>query len=345
MRQNPALDVGTAFDEVSTQRVGGLVVIPEMLREFGVDPGAIAARAGLDPALLESPEKTIPYDAMGRLFGECAAATRWQNFGLLAGQRANLGHLGVLGQLMKHSRTLGTALRAFSEFQHLHSRGGVTFLLEKEQPLATLYYAIYEKNVEHIDQIYDGIMAMACNVVRDLCGTAWGPSEVVFAHARPVEVGPYRRFFRAPCRFNSDQTALRFGTSLLEHRISSADPEVLLTLTHQIQARDRFELVPRLRRVLRALLVAGTSARDDVVPILLMHRRTLNRRLKAQGTTFQQVLDEIRFAAACQLLDATNISITEIGASLGYSETSAFTRAFRRWSGMSPIQRRRSKQI
>jgi AraC-like DNA-binding protein len=75
-----------------------------------------------------------------------------------------------------------------------------------------------------------------------------------------------------------------------------------------------------------------------------MHRRTLNRRLRAEGTTFQQLLDEVRFEAACQLLDTASTPITEIAVSLGYAETSAFSRAFRRWSGSTPVERRRKCQ-
>jgi AraC-like DNA-binding protein len=70
----------------------------------------------------------------------------------------------------------------------------------------------------------------------------------------------------------------------------------------------------------------------------------LNRRLKAEGTTFQKLLDEVRFEAACQLLDTGRIPITEIAVSLGYAETSAFSRAFRRWSGTTPVERRRRSQ-
>jgi AraC-like DNA-binding protein len=71
---------------------------------------------------------------------------------------------------------------------------------------------------------------------------------------------------------------------------------------------------------------------------------TLNRRLKAEGTTFHELLDEVRFEAACQLLDTARIPITDIAASLAYAETGAFSRAFRRWSGVTPIERRRRSQ-
>lgn len=336
-----AADDRIAVNDELNQRVGGLAVIPELIREVGVDPCEILARAGLGLDLLKDPENTVPYVAMGRLLGECAAKTGCCDIGLRAGQRAGLAHLGALGQLMRYSRTVGAALRTFSAFQHLHSRGGITFLSKKER-LVTLYYAIYEKNVEHVDQIYDAMIAMACNVLRELCGASWAPREVLFAHARPADVGPYRCFFRAPCRFDSDQTALRFAAKWLEHPIPSHNPVALRTLGDQLQARARVELVPRLQRAIRVSLATGISSRNEVAEMLLMHRRTLSRRLRAQGTTFQRVLDEVRFAVSCQLLDATHISITEIGGSLGYAEASAFTHAFRRWSGMTPAQRRKS---
>ena len=338
----PEDEVGIAVDDELSQRVGGLTVIPELLRELGADPSEVALRAGLDLSTLESPENTIPYVAMGRLFAVCAETTGCYNIGLRVGQRAGLANLGALGQLVRYSPTLGAALRTFTACHHLHSRGGVLFLIEKER-LVTLCYAIYEKNVRHIDQIFDAVIAMACNVLRELCGSSWAPKEVLFAHAAPADTSPYRRFFRAPCRFDSDRSALRFGANWLERPLPSSDPETLRTLGKQVQARDRIELIPRLQRALRALLVGGTISRNEVVQILSMHRRTLNRRLRAQRTTFQRVLDEVRFATACQLLDASHISISEIGASLRYAEPSAFTHAFRRWSGTTPAQRRKSK--
>jgi AraC-like DNA-binding protein len=100
-----------------------------------------------------------------------------------------------------------------------------------------------------------------------------------------------------------------------------------------------------MRRLLRTLLLERKASGDEVAHILSMHRRTLNRRLEAQGTSFQNILDEVRFEAACQLLDATKIPLTEIAASLGYSESSAFSRAFRRWSGEAPSYRRPTNRM
>lgn len=335
--------LGAAEIEEGSQRVGPLVEIPGLLRELGCDPAEVVASAGLDAIALDTPENRIPYVAAGRLLHECVVKTGCQHFALLVGQRTRLSHLGLPGQLIRHSPTLGAAIRTFAVYQHLNSQGMAKFLLEKDG-LAIVGCVVYQKGTEHVDQIYDLDLAATLSVMRELCGARWSPERVLFSHAKPTDVGLYRRFFQAPCRFDSERSALLFPAPVLEQRLAGADSGQLRILEAQARARDDFSLVFRLRRTLRTLLVAQAASGDEVAKLLSMHRRTLNRRLKAEGTTFQELLDEVRFEAACQLLDTARIPITEIAASLGYAEPSAFSRAFRRWSGATPVQRRRRSQ-
>lgn len=330
--------------EEGSQRVGLLVEVPGVLREFGADPAEVLTSAGLDTDALESMENQIPYLAAGRLLRQCVVKARCPHFGLLVGQRTRLSHLGLPGLLMRHSPTLGAALRTFAVYQHLNSEGMGTFLLEKEG-VATLGCFVCQKGAEPLDQIHDLYISAALAVVRELYGTHWRPDRMFFAHATPTDVGPYRRFFQAPCRFDCERTAMVFPASSLERRLRDADPVQLRILETQAQARTDLGLVSRLRRTLRTLLLRDGTSGDEVAKVLSMHRRTLNRRLKAEGTTFRELLDEARFEAACQLLDASRVPITEIAFSLGYAETSAFSRAFRRWSGTTAVERRRIAQI
>jgi AraC-like DNA-binding protein len=94
----------------------------------------------------------------------------------------------------------------------------------------------------------------------------------------------------------------------------------------------------RLRRALRLLIRRGTARGDEVARFMSMHRRTLNRRLKAEGTTFRAMLDEVRFELARDMLADSSISIVDVGTALGYADPSAFTRAFRRWAGTPPAR-------
>jgi len=104
----------------------------------------------------------------------------------------------------------------------------------------------------------------------------------------------------------------------------------------QIRAATETDLIVRLHRALRLLLLYGHSSGDHVAQRLTMHRRTLNRRLKAQGTTFQEVLDGMRWEISRQLLTNTRVSLNEVAAAAGYGDTNTFVRAFRRWSGTTP---------
>jgi AraC-like DNA-binding protein len=330
-------------DEEASQRVGLLSEIPNLLRELGADPTEVLTNAGLDRDALDTLENRIPYVAVGRLLHQCVVKTGCEHFSLLLGQRMSLSHLGLLGRLLRHSPTLGAAIRTFAVYQHLYNQGMAKVLLEKDD-LATLGNIVYHLGIDHVDQIYDLDAGATLSVIRELCGINWRPERVLFSHAKPTDVGPYRRFFQAPCRFDRERTALIFPATILERRLTDADPKQFRILEAQAEARADFGLVFRLRRTLGTLLLAKVASGDEVAKLLSMHHRTLNRRLRAEGTTFQQLLDEARFEAACQLLDTARIPITEIAVALGYAEPSAFSRAFRRWSGTTPVERRRRSQ-
>jgi hypothetical protein len=163
--------VATVNEETS-QRVGLLTEIPGLLRELGTDPAAIAASAGLDPNGLDALENRIPFVAIGRILHHCAAKTGFQHFALLLGQRTRLSHLGLPGQLARHSPTLGAAIGTFAVYEHLDSQGLATFLLEKDG-VATVGPVIYQKGAEHGDQIYDLYIAATLSIMRELCGARW----------------------------------------------------------------------------------------------------------------------------------------------------------------------------
>ena len=88
--------------------------------------------------------------------------------------------------------------------------------LSEHEGLVSVSYAIYEQGVDFIDQIYDALLAIACNVMREIWGSRWVPEKVYFARAMPADVGAYRRFFRAPCRFDSERTAILFPSYFLD---------------------------------------------------------------------------------------------------------------------------------
>jgi Arabinose-binding domain of AraC transcription regulator, N-term len=194
--------------EPATQRVGPLVVIPPLLQEMSVDPTEVLSAAGFNAAALSAVENRIPYVAIGKLLHECAATTGCPHFGLLAGQRMRLSHLGLPGELVRYSQTLGAAIRTFVVYHHLNS-GGMAWFMSEEAGIVTLGCAIYQKGVEFAEQIYDGVTASACSVMRELCGSRWAPEKVFFLEQGLltwVLTGAFSR--TVPVRFRTDSDAL-----------------------------------------------------------------------------------------------------------------------------------------
>lgn len=331
----------TSSSEGGRQRVGMLSELPALLRRMGVEPADVLASAGLTPDAIEGTESQITYSAFGRLLAESANRTHCAHLGLLAGRMWRLADLGLAGELARHSRTVGEALETLTVYQHLNAEGGIAYLNAGEET-AELGYAIYLPGVSGVDQIYDGVIAVVYNSVRELCGPGWRPSEVLFAHARPDDLSPYRDLFRVTPRFNAEVSALRFPVRWLTKPIDGADEAQRRRAQQRADAVEGGQVVEQVRRTLRILLLRGKHKGDELAQMLSMHRRTLNRRIKAEGSTFQHVLDEVRFTVARQLLTGTDISLDDIAAMLGYSGVSPFMRAFRRWTGSTPGGLRRS---
>lgn len=309
--------------------------MPALLRRFGVDPAEVIARAGLDPAVLDRASNRIPYAGFACLLAESAARTGCAHFGLLAGSEWHLSDLAATGEIMRHSPTVGEGLEEFVTIQHLNSAGGVGFLVRREG-FADLGYAIHVPLDCSTAQVYDGVMAAATNFLRDLCGQSWSPAEVLLPHSAPADPTPFRQYFRAPVRFNAEFAALRFPEGTLAQPIAGADPARLARARAEVAAAGGATLVHQASRSLRTLLLHGKGSGDDVAQALAVHRRTLNRRLSAEGTTFQRVLDQVRCAVAKELLRDSDVSIAEIAALLKYADYVSFTRAFKRWTRASP---------
>ena len=319
-------------------RIGTSMAVPDVLRGLGAEPAGLLAEAGFSLDLFDDPDNLITYSARGHLLAHCVARTGCQHVGLLVGQRCSLDSLGLVGVLVKHSPDVGTALGSLERHFILHVRGAMQ-TLTVEGKSAVLAYLPSERRVEAADQTGDGAVAANFNVMRSLCGPGWQPTEVRFAHRRPADVRPFRRFFRAPLRFDADQYALEFPASWLNHRLPGDDAELRRLLQKQIsrlEARHRDDFLEQVRAVLGTSLLARHAKADQVAALFSMHSRTLGRRLDAFGTSFQELVDEGRFEISRQLLEDTSLEVSEIAASLGYTSASAFTRAFHRWSGTTP---------
>ena len=194
-------------------------------------------------------------------------------------------------------------------------------------------------DAEANDQIEDAALATALNILRSLCGPDWSATDVRFAHREPDDVRPFRAFFGAPLLFDDEQNAVVFHSSWLQHHLPQSDPDLHRLLVTKVETRQtKFgdDFPDQVRGILRTALTGDQGSRDEIASLLSMHSRTLNRRLAAAGTSFRALVDESRFAIACQMLTDTDSDVSQVANILNYADSSAFTRAFRRWSGTTP---------
>ena len=157
----------------------------------------------------------------------------------------------------------------------------------------------------------------------------------------PPDPRPYRRIFCAPLRFGAAQSAIVFDANWLDHPVPAADPLLFRHLQREAEQQHwqtEADLATVLRRVLRSLLLAQQCSAPQAASRLCLHPRTLHRRLRALGTNFQRELDSVRYAVAKEFLTDTGMPLAKIAEALDYADTSAFNRAFKRWSGMPPAR-------
>lgn len=328
-------------------RAGPLMHVPALLGRLGVDPVPVLQAAGLARDALADPERVIPLRKAVRLMIAGAARTGLPHFGLLVGQHASLEQYGLVGLRMMHAPSVGAAWRGVVLALQLNDRANVPALAVRDR-VAVLSFTAYREDSEGIDHIMDFTLATACTAMRTLCGATWAPTEAHFAHRRPADVRPYRQCFGAPVRFGANRTALLFPARLLDRRVIGASAArrraIEQAIADALRAQD-LALPDMVRRTLFARLTEDDVSIDGVARLLGLHKRTLNRRLAGDDTSFARLLAEVRFQIARQLLAGTDLPFVDIAATLNYTDASAFSRAFRAWAGMPPSAWRESHAL
>ncbi len=332
-------DRAAAMSPTEDLSVKPLLCIRELLEQFNVVPATVYQCAGIDHRTLANPENRLSFTMVGRWLEECVAATGVDHFGLLVGQRAGHQAVGVVAELFEFAPTVRAALRALITHFHLHDRGAVLVLHQCSADEVELAYVIHHRGTAGTAQIADGALAIATDIMRSMCGHAWVPARVTLAHRRPKNIAPYRSFFKTRLEFDAARSALYFPTTLLDRPLPGADVRAearIRTLINEIEATESSSMTMRVRRALNVLLVAGVPSFDRVACVFELSRRTLRRRLADEGTSFTELLDELRYERAQQLLEQTRMPIEEIAATLQFSKPGAFSRAYKAWTGVTP---------
>jgi AraC-like DNA-binding protein len=254
------------------------------------------------------------------------------------------GAFGIVEYVCRASPTLGDALRQWVRYLNLLD-DAVEVALAIDDDRA--YLRVVRESEAPAPASHELCFALVARYASELSTVPLRPVAVEFVH--PIDdPAPYRAFFGAPVTFSAETTQLILPRSALASHLVSADPSLLAILTRaadDLQAKTTNEplVTAQVKRVLRDTLRTDDASVEHTAKQLGLTSRSLQRRLKDEGTSFQTVRETIRRELATRYLDA-NLSIAEISFLLGFSEPSAFFRAFKRWTGLTPLESRQRRR-
>jgi AraC-like DNA-binding protein len=327
--------------ETATILVRAANKLIDAVEATGVRKELFLDEVGFDATLLGDPDNRIPYSSIIAMYEQAARVTGDDCFGLHIGERVNPRMFDIIGYIVMNSPTLGEAIRR-AERYHSIWNAGASLNLAIEGELARLAHQYVECNPDSYRQDCESTLAMVVNFGRLVTGVDWAPRTVNFRHPSPTDISEHLRIFRAPVYFGCRQNELVFDRDVLDLPVIKADPDLFLVLDRH--AKDMLTklrihgdvLGSRVRSLLDEALRGGDAGLETIAKQMGMSARTLQRRLKEEGTSYQDLLDEMRRELSLQYLRESSMAICEVAYLLGFSEPSAFHRAFRRWTGTTP---------
>lgn len=308
----------------------------------GADPEALVAAAGLTGTPPYPRDDRAPVTRLFDLQRECVRATS-PEFALSLGAASDLRAFDIMGYVALCSTTVGEALDRLGRFFRLW-QDGATLRVSVDDIGARVEYVVGSDAHEMARHDVEYTLASIARSVTQLTGAEVNILHVSCRHRAPVSDADYRRVFGVSPVFNSTLNAVWVAPSVLLQPVPTADPTLASLLVRQgdamMAARPPTpDLVTESMSVIAARLPSGVPRLQDVARSMGMSSRTLQRRLQTLGASWREVVDQTRHRSALQYLDG-DLGLCEVAFLLGYAEPSAFHRAFRRWTGETPNQRR-----
>lgn len=327
-------------------RVGVLAGFEKQVRELHGDPGAVLRTLGLSEDYFASrhEEEFMPYDLAESILHQAAVAVACPHFAALLGTRHDIGVMGAVGYLMQQSNDVGTALQELSDHHSFQVKDASSVDVGVIGEQACVSYHNFN-SVEFSRYSAELALAHGLVIIRALCGGRWKPTRVNFRHRQPDQLMPYLKIFSAPVYFGQFKTEILFPKIWLDKPIPQADSglkQILQTHIMQQEELSAANLPADVMGLIREMLPTGDCSIGTVADRMIVHERTLQRMLKQQGTSFSLLLDQVRMDIAADRLANSAVSIIQLSDYLGYADNTAFTRAFKRWYGITPMQWRKS---
>jgi AraC-like DNA-binding protein len=327
-------------------RSGVLAGARELVGELGGDFGLLTKRAAISTNALQNPDAPIQVSAVVRLLEDAAASLNCEAFGLRLGQLQDLTLFGPLWSLFQSAETVGEMIHDLAVYFPLHTQGTLVFIESVPDGVIVTYDVAADIARSRRQVVELGFSVLIGELRRH--DPKWRPQEVFLRHSPPKDAQWHRRLLGSGLTFNADRNAVfvdkaflsiptRSGNRKQHGKLATAFDKARKTLAGITHTRTEI--------VVRALMPFSPCDLATAARMMRTTPRTLQRRLAGEGTTFDRIVDAVRADLALSYINDSHLSVAEVAEVLQFSETSALTRAFRRWHGVSPRQAKTKKPI
>ena len=313
----------------------------------GVKPEELYRPVGLDVSAVLDPDNRIPFSQLVALYEKAAELTGDDDFGLHIGETIHPSAFDVVGYSALNSPTIGAAFTRVARYHSIWTDGAL-FTLELSDDTGAIVYRYADTSITKHRQDSEMTLATVTTLCRDIASTDFALIAVEFQHEAPADITEHLRLFRCPVRFGAPSNRFTFASDLLSLPIAKADATLCVVLdrhAEELLAKypPRDSLVDQVQSIIANEFRGGDPSLERVADQLSLTPRTLQRKLHELGTSHNELLDQMRRQLAMRYLREPEMAICEVAYLLGFSESSSFHRAFKRWTGVTPKEFRKSK--
>lgn len=327
-------------------RSAALTGYAELARSLGLDPLRILAAAGVSAQALTDPDLKIPGRAVARVLETSAERSGAEDFGLRLSEQRRLSNMGVLGLVVRDQPNLRRVVEVFAQYNWIQTEA-VSVVLEEAGEHAVVRLVLARGGGRASRQSTELCVGVLCRTLAVIAGPRWRPQLACFTHGPPARPTCHRRVLGVAAVFDQEFDGVMFPRADLDADIPAADPVMadqaarFADLTRRERPRRATD---RVRELVTLLLPTGQATVERIAGHLGVDRRTIARRLAAEGTDFSAILDGVRIELAQSYVDGGDRPLTDIADILGFSALSAFSRWHVQWFGESPTARRKRRE-
>jgi AraC-like DNA-binding protein len=317
------------------------------LRKLGKDVRPVVSGAGLTAQEADNPTTRLEVRTQIKVLELAAEELRDEFLGFHLARSFDLREIGLVYYVMASSAQLADALRNCERYSKINNEGvRLHFSLDRTATIGLDYINVNRWSDRHHLEFWLVTLVRICRQVTD---NRLAPHKLKVRHFRADPPAEFKTFFGADVEFGADADEIIFSASVASLPIVGRDTYLNKLLRRYAEEalasrpRERASIRSNVERIVPQLLPHGRASASEVARQLGMSSRTLSRKLRDEGVTFVDMLDQLRAALAKRYLSDRELPVSEIAWLLGYREVSSLTNAFRRWTGMTPRQFRSSE--